>query len=293
MKTRNENEMFQLILDYAKLDDRIRLVVINGSRVNLNIKKDPFQDYDIVNFVTDVEPYKIQNNVVPHFGEMLVVEQPNFGPWPPHNADGSFHNYNMQMLDGNRIDLSFYHIDTINEKINDSLTKVLLDKDNLCPNISPPNESDYFIKEPTNELYQGCCTGFFFALGSHIPKTIWRRNLPYLKFIIQACLRESVQMMLAWEIGIKTGFDKSIGKKGIYLENYLEPNIWKDYKNTYVDANYENIWDSLFLFYKIFIRSAEFVAKKYGYKFPKTKGENVLAFLTHVKSLAVNAKSIY
>ena len=293
MKTKTEKEMLNLILEFANNDDRIRIVLINGSRANPNIKKDPFQDYDIANYVNDVEPFKDENYVVPYFGQMIVVEQPNIGPWPPPDADGSYHNYNMQLLDGNRIDLSFYHIDTLKERIKDSLTKVLLDKDNLCQDLPPPSESSYHITPPTKELYKGCCNGFFFALGSHIPKTIWRKNLPLLKSYIESCLRETIGMMLTWEIGIKTDFKTSIGYNHKHLQDHLDQEVWIEYKKTYVDSNYDNLWDSLFLFYKIFMRSAEFVANRYGFDFPEEKGIKILAFLEHVRKLPEDTKSIY
>ncbi|MDP7597327.1 MAG: aminoglycoside 6-adenylyltransferase [Pseudomonadales bacterium] len=196
MKTRTEKEMLALIIGFANVDDRVRTVLMNGSRANPNVVKDPFQDYDVANFVTDVEPFRDEAYVLPHFGEAIVVEQPLIGPWPPADADGSYHNYNMQLVDGNRIDLSFFHVDTLNDRLTDSLTEVLLDKDGVIPSLPPANESSYFITEPTRQLYDGCCTGFFFALGSHIPKTIWRKNLPLLKFHTEAWLRESVVMML-------------------------------------------------------------------------------------------------
>lgn len=54
VKMRTEQEMLDLIITFAKQDHRIRGVLMNGSRVNPNIKKDIFQDYDIVYLVTDV-----------------------------------------------------------------------------------------------------------------------------------------------------------------------------------------------------------------------------------------------
>ena len=45
---RTEKEMFELILGVAKRDERVRAVYMNGSRANPNVKKDLFQDYDIV-----------------------------------------------------------------------------------------------------------------------------------------------------------------------------------------------------------------------------------------------------
>ena len=53
---RNEQEMYDLILSYAKQDENVRVVVMNGSRANPQIKKDLFQDYDIAYFVEDMQP---------------------------------------------------------------------------------------------------------------------------------------------------------------------------------------------------------------------------------------------
>jgi len=53
---RTEREMMDLILGYAASRDDIRAVVMNGSRANPRAPQDPFQDYDIVYYVRDVEP---------------------------------------------------------------------------------------------------------------------------------------------------------------------------------------------------------------------------------------------
>ncbi len=54
---RTEKEMMALILDMAKQDKRVRAVGLNGSRTNPNAKTDPFQDYDVVFVVTDMDPF--------------------------------------------------------------------------------------------------------------------------------------------------------------------------------------------------------------------------------------------
>lgn len=45
---RTEAEMYRLILEKARADERIRAVYMNGSRTNPNVPKDIFQDYDVV-----------------------------------------------------------------------------------------------------------------------------------------------------------------------------------------------------------------------------------------------------
>ncbi|MDP3177964.1 MAG: aminoglycoside 6-adenylyltransferase, partial [Spirochaetaceae bacterium] len=51
---RSEIEMLDLILDTAKGDERVRAVVMNGSRADPEAPRDILQDFDIVYLVVDV-----------------------------------------------------------------------------------------------------------------------------------------------------------------------------------------------------------------------------------------------
>ncbi len=50
---RSEQEMFDLILNTAREDKRIRAVYMNRSRTNPSAPRDIFQDYDIVYVVRE------------------------------------------------------------------------------------------------------------------------------------------------------------------------------------------------------------------------------------------------
>lgn len=289
---RTEKEILDLIIRFAQRDNRIRGVLMNGSRVNPQIKKDIFQDYDIVNLVTDVEPFKDENYILSHFGEIMVMEKPEDKVCPPPIGDGHY-TYLMQFIDGNRIDLTFFHLSKADELLKDSLTKILLDKDQNIPDIPPPSEQSYLIKKPSEKLYNDCCNSFIWGLGSHIPKTIWRKELPLLMCLIDLVLRKPLIQMLGWSIGMKTNYQCSIGKGGKYLQKYLEPEIWRDFEQTYTDANYQNIWNSLLLFHELFKKIALKVGYEYGFQFPEEECERAVKFLKHVKELPQDAKSIF
>lgn len=49
--------MMELILSAAREDDRVRAVVLGGSRADPGAKRDLFQDYDILFLVRSVEPF--------------------------------------------------------------------------------------------------------------------------------------------------------------------------------------------------------------------------------------------
>ena len=227
--------MLALISGFAQDDDRIRTVLMNGSRANPSAKRDIFQDYDIANFVTDVDPFRDYEFIRSHFGEAIMVQTPEDKESPPAAGDGRY-NYNMQLVDGNRIDLSFFPLDKLQELVRDSLTVVLFDKDGRLGDLMPPSESSYFLSEPTERLYVDCCDEFLFGLGSHIPKTLWRRSLPLLHFYMDVVLRRALVTMLGWEVGTRTGFDRSVGKSGSKLKEYLSPEQWRQFLRTYPDS---------------------------------------------------------
>ncbi len=114
-----------------------------------------------------------------------------------------------------------------------------------------------------------------------------------LKAYIDVVLRGPLINMLEWDIGIKTGFGTSIGKAGRHLQKYLEPEIYREFEQIYTDSNYDDIWNSLFLFYKLFKKTAESVAKEYGFQFPEETAKRALGLLKHIKQLPQDAKAIY
>jgi aminoglycoside 6-adenylyltransferase len=74
---RTEAEMMDLVLSVARKDDRVRGVILNGSRANPNAKKDRFQDYDIVYLVTDVQLFKQDPDWIDVFGERMILQLPD------------------------------------------------------------------------------------------------------------------------------------------------------------------------------------------------------------------------
>ena len=281
-----------LILGFARDDDRVRAVLMNGSRANPNAPPDPFQDYDVVFLVIDVSPFMDRHYVAPRFGDAIAIEEPESQILFPGDGDGHY-NYNMQLVDGNRIDLSFYHVDAMESRLEDSMTVVLLDKDGRVPALPPPSEESYRVEKPTQKHFDDCCTAFLFGLSSHVPKTIWRRQLPLLKFYVQAVLRKPLLIMIGWYVQVKCGPDALIGKEGKDLQKYLEPDEWLEFERTCAGSDYDQLWDSLFAFHRLFRSAAESVAREHGFHFPAEQAEAATAFLEHVRTLPPDASTIY
>ena len=73
---RTEQEMMDLILNIAQQDSRIRIITLEGSRTNINIPKDEFQDYDVTYFVTDMEAFISRDEWLKSFGNIIMMQRP-------------------------------------------------------------------------------------------------------------------------------------------------------------------------------------------------------------------------
>jgi aminoglycoside 6-adenylyltransferase len=289
---RSEQQMLDLILDTARQDERIRTVIMNGSRTNPNAPRDAFQDFDIVYIVTDITPFRHNLEWIKRFGEMMVMQLPDEMQDPPPESDGSYA-YLMQFMDGNRIDLTFVSILQFKERAKDSLSLLLLDKDGVVEPFPPANESDYLPSPPTAKAFFNCCNEFWWV-SPYVAKGLWRREILYAKQMHDDVLRnEQLMKILVWYIGLKTNFQVSPGKLGKYFQNYLEPELWDMLQKTFADASYENTWDALFATCDLFRRVAIPIAEHYGFAYPFDDDTRVTAHLTHVRNLPRDAKEIY
>jgi aminoglycoside 6-adenylyltransferase len=288
---RSEQEMLELIIDTARNDERIRAVIMNGSRANPDAPRDPFQDFDIVYVVTDVAAFSYNYDWIKRFGELMIMQMPEDMQDPPPSNDGSF-GYLMQFADGNRIDLGIYPLAKLNELGRDSLSLLLLDKDGIIEPFAPANESDYFPQPPTAKAFSDCCNEFWWVCP-YVAKGLWREEITYAKHMADHFVRDELTKMLKWHIGVKTQFSKDPGKFGKNFEKYLEPELWAMLLKTYSGASYDNTWEALFAICDLFRTTALHVAEHFGFDYPHGDDERVSAHLRHVRVLPKNAKEVY
>jgi aminoglycoside 6-adenylyltransferase len=287
---RSEREMMELIVDTARNDERVRAVIMNGSRTNPNAPRDPFQDFDIVYLVTDVAPFKDNYDWIKRFGEIMILQVPEEMQDPPPSNDGGFA-YLMQFADGNRIDLGIYPLAKLNQLERDSLSLLLLDKDGIVESLAPASESDYLPRPPTTKAFSDCCNEFWWVCP-YVAKGLWREEITYAKYMLDQFVREQLMKMLTWHIGLKTQFLRNLGKYGKYFKQYLEPELWDMLLETYSDASYSNTWEALHTMCDLFRIMALPVAEHFGFAYPHGDDERVRAHLNHVRILPRDSKEI-
>ncbi|ALP34817.1 aminoglycoside adenylyltransferase [Paenibacillus sp. IHB B 3084] len=288
---RSEHEMLHTILEFAQENERVRAVIMNGSRANPHAPRDIFQDYDIVFLASSVDSFVQDRRWINSFGELIIMQTPDehMEPIPTYRDRFAFL---MLFTDGNRIDLTLYPADNIANLERDSLSVLLLDKDGLVEPFPPPSLQDYITVPPTAQTFANSCNEFWWV-STYVAKGLWRRELPYAKFMLDRPVRDMLHLMLEWHIGIRTDSAADPGKQGKYFEQHLEPEHWTAYVQTFADADYEHMWQTLFRMGDLFREVALEVANHYSYEYPAQDDQRVTYYLHHVQALPADTKDIF
>lgn len=289
---RNEQEIYQLILEVAQKDDRILAVYMNGSRTNDNVPKDIFQDYDIVYVVNSTQPFMEDKAWIDQFGERLYMQYPDDNPYYPSDKENRY-GWLIQFADGNRMDIGVESLSHARKHItDDKLCRVLLDKEQYLPAVGAPTDVDYWVKPPTLEQYLTTCNEFWWCLNN-VAKGLWREEIPYVQDMLYSPVREQLERMLSWKIGVITQFSVSVGKSGKYMYKWLTKEEWQSYLETYAPGNVEAIWIAVEKMCDLFTDTAIWVGNQLGFSYDYEEGKNSLAYLDHVRMLPKDAKNIY
>lgn len=288
---RTEAQMYELILEIAQADERIHAVYMNGSRTNDNVPKDIFQDYDIVYVVTDAKPFIEDKNWINNFGEIWFMQYPDEHPDYPSDKE-NFYGWLMQFKDGNRIDL---HVESIEHArlhiLDDKLCKILLDKDNILPDIPEPTDEAYHVTRPSQAQFACTCTEFWWCLNN-VAKGLWRTEIPYVQDMLNFVVRKQLEKILTWKIGIATDFTVSVGKSAKYMYKWLSEKEYSEYLSTYSNGTVEDCWRVVWVMTELFTITAVHIAEQLGYEYNSDEANACNEFLRLVNKLPRDAAEI-
>jgi aminoglycoside 6-adenylyltransferase len=282
---RTEEQVIEQVLAFARDHDEIRAVVMNGSRANPIPAKDLFCDYDIVYYVDNPRRFLEDQRWIQYFGSLVILQQNDF---VDHELEGFI--FLMLFADGVRIDLCFDALPTLAYLGEDTLTVVLLDKDQRAPSIPPPSDQGYLTLRPSRKEFDEALNEIFWC-SNNIAKGIWRGELPYVKSMLDVIVRPCILQVLAWYAADLHGWAINTGKFGKWLEKYLPVPIWERYVTTYSGTDYEGIWDALLEALRLVRETGRALADSLGYAYPLEDDRRVVEYLRHVRALPANANS--
>ncbi len=287
---RKPEEMMNLILSFANEHEAIRAVLMNGSRVNPEIKKDPFQDYDVVYIVNEVEEFINSSEIPEYFGEIMIMQLPEEMK-DPHPTRHDNYVYLMQFMDGTRIDLGINRIEDMHMITEDSLTQVLLDKDNILRGLPAPSLASHLPDLPTLKRFADCCNEFWWT-NMHVAKGIWRDELPYAKFFFETLLRSELMKMIVWDIAIRTNCQALTGWANKHIQKHMLSSEWISLVGTYVDADPDRMWEALRTAGRLFRTIGNRVASVMEFSYPTLEDSRVSEYIQKIRNLPKNAIEI-
>lgn len=268
IRLRSEQDMMELLIGFAKKDNRIRLVTLEGSRTNPNIPRDAFQDYDISYFVTDMQSFQEHDQWLQIFGKPLMMQKPeDMELFPPEL--GNWFSYLILFEDGNKLDLTLIPVEEIDEYFakSDGLVKVLLDKDQRIRHEVIASDRQYWIKPPTARQFDDCCNEFWMG-STYVVKGLARKEILFAIDHLSGIARPNLLRMMGWNIGAERGDNFSLGKNYKFIQRFLPNEDWEKLLSTYAQNGYEEMWKSLFTCYELFRKYSRAVSERFGYPYP-------------------------
>ena len=262
---RTSEEIMKLIIDFANSDERVRIVGMEGSRANVNILKDEFQDFDITYFVNDISEFTRSDEWLSYFGNIIMMQKPEDMELFPAEFEG--HSYLMLFDDYNKMDLTLLEKRHISYYLKqDKLRTILLDKDGDIKQEVLATDVDYWIKKPSARSYDDCCNEFW-NITSYVVKGLCRKEILFAIDHLHL-MRNELLRMISWKVGLEYGFHFSVGKNYKFINKYISKELWGELLSTYCQGSYEMMWEALLQCCAIFRKVAEECANFFGYEYP-------------------------
>jgi aminoglycoside 6-adenylyltransferase len=280
---RDSHEILKIVLDKAKADDRIRGVMLTGSRADPSIPSDKFQDYDIICLVKEPESFLSDQGWLSGFGEKLIMQIPEQMEIYKEKKSGSSIHFLMLFEDWNRIDITLVPVENRGAYYDEgNPLRLLLDKDNLPELTSLSVEKGHLIEKPLQKEFLDTCNEFWWV-STYVAKGLAREEISYGREMFEIPVRSMFMKMIAWHIGINTSFSVSFGKSGRFMKKHLSGPVYEDIMSTYADGNTENIWNALFRMADLFAGFAKEVAECLGFYYNLAEEQQVRKYLAEVR----------
>lgn len=289
MKVYDEKEVLKEILRFAEEQLSIRFVWMQGSRANPNVMPDIYQDFDIVYGVSELEPFTRDITWLNRFGKILLMQEPMKLDRINGLRDVDYTSYLVLFEDGLRIDVSLHLIQDTME-IDDSLTLVLLDKDNRFKE-HEASEADYCIQRPDEEQYLACTNEFWWCMNN-VAKGIRRDELYYSMKMFHGPVRDMLVRMLEWWIACQSEKPVSAGKDGKRFKMLLPEGLYQRFRLTYSGADEEDFWNAVDVMCDLFRDVSTDVALHGAFPYPEHEEHGLRQYLAWIRSYRVYKNEI-
>src|SRR5690606_14217137 len=152
------------------------------------------------------------------------------------------------------------------------------DKDDLCGSLQSASHQVSIIKAPDEEEFHKIVADFFWDV-TYLPKCLVRKDLFYLKFMVEKIIRvEYFIPMIEWYIGSRNQWEVTTNKYGRLFKKYLSTTEWEELESTFAGADMDENWVACGNMIDIFDRMAQAVSKARGYFYDLDKAKATKEF---------------
>lgn len=279
----DKNQIKNKILSLAESDERIRAVLLKGSRANPNVTPDKYQDYDIVFIVKNSNSFLSGRSWFDALGKLFLQQLPDEMILENEEKECKVSFTFLTIFeDRNRIDLTLFPLEKFESDFQpDSLTKVWLDKDCLFKDIPQTSDKDYHITKPNQQAFSDVCNEFWWTV-TYVAKGLKRNQIIYAKDTMETVVRPMFLKMLEWKAASDNDFKIDTGKSGKFLNVFLDGELFKQVLKTYADSDPENNWNALFLMAEIFRELQNSLAEKLKFEMKSIEAGNSLKYIKEI-----------
>lgn len=283
MKMRSSSLVQSQVLQFVKNEEEIRILMQTGLRLNRNAPIDLMRDYHYRLFVNESAFLEYLNHTdwMSTFGEIVIVKKTILS--------NVAYLFQIQFQDGVRLDLEFISLVNLWGAVyEETLCRVVLDKDGILPPLDAPNDSAHHLQCPTKDEFHELLNNIWWY-QIEAAKAIYRDEVTLVSSIYEEMLLERVATLLSWKIGLKYEWKIDLGRKKRWLKRYLPEAIYNDYLYLYPNKCCNSIWERLFFMGSFVQKVAIEVSQTLGYHYDTSQGDRVTKFLHRINSLPDNA----
>jgi aminoglycoside 6-adenylyltransferase len=278
----SSDDTLDRVLAWARGNELIRAVILEGSRANPRSKIDAFSDYDIAFVVPDVAPFHGNDAWARWYGEPLIS-------WGDRHTPGGIENTMRLVIyeDGKRIDYCFWPPDAlrmIKERgwlppILDTGYRVLLDKDGVTEGLPPATGNPHVPRKPDEATFLEYVDDFWID-AAYVAKNLCRDHLLPAKHALNSMIVQShLRRLLDWLSAIDTGWTEPAGIFGRGLKPKTPERYWLQVEALFVGADHASNWKALFEAFDLHRALAAEVAQALGFTYPGERDAAVRAYL--------------
>ncbi|WP_291292956.1 aminoglycoside 6-adenylyltransferase [Enterococcus sp.] len=279
---RNEAEMTALILQVGQ-EIGVQAIAISGSRQNPQVKRDRFQDYDIVYIVDNLPELLAEPSWLKKFGPLMIMQTPETSVLSEPSLGGRF-TFLMHFEDGNRIDLMLCPLELIHLLQEEPFLERLYDPKELLEGMDFPDGSVYWIEPPTEAAFYDSCNEFWWV-ATYVVKGLVRNQLLYATdHLYQICWQELLRQY-DWYLAHQAGYHFSTGKNHKDLPLYLSEEAFQ--RLTTLDfSSIASCGESLWRMAENFDEIARKVSRQHQFSYHEEEAEKVKNYIHQWRSKA-------